>query len=190
MSYQNLCGEAGSNILLDCNNIPVNGTSDRLLLINRNDIDTAATTIAADGSISSLALKATKTAFQIDGIAGSINPDEEQVIQGGIPRYRHRVAFRPFKVDQATRNEIEKYAKGNCVAVLETLDNTYEIYGYNVGMKALLVTRNPNDAETNGNYVVTMASDDQRPLEPKLPRIYLNTDYATTTTELEALIAP
>lgn len=188
MSYQTLCGTIGANAAIDCSNIPNNGTADRLILINRNDIDTATTTIAADGSISSLALKATKNAYQIDGINNSIAPDSEQVLQGSVPRYRHRVQFRPFLVDQATKNEIEKMAKGSLVGIVETLDNEYIVYGYDVGMKATVVAQNPNDAETNGLFVVTLASDENRPLEPKLPINYENTDYATTTTELEALI--
>jgi hypothetical protein len=188
MSYFTLCGTIGNPIAIDCNNIPVNGTADRAIIMNRGDIDKTASTTGADGSVTSLVLKAAKTAYQIDGMNFSITPDMSLVRQGRVSRYSHQVEFIAFKVDQATKNELEAYANGRATAVIETLDETYEIYGWDVGMRAEEITRSPNDQETNGLFRCVLRTPEGQPAEPKLPRDYLKTDYDTTTTELVALL--
>lgn len=186
--YQNLCGEIGNNIAIDCNNIPVNGTADRAIVANRGDINYTASTVAADGTITSIVMKATKVAYQIDGLNFSINGDENLVRQGRVSRYTHEVEFLTFNVSQTTKNELEKYANGRAVAILESLDETYEVYGWDVGLRAEEITRNRNDQETNGLYRCVLRTPGDGAFEKKLPRVYLNTDYDTTTTEIEGLL--
>jgi hypothetical protein len=188
MSYLSVCGTIGASIAIDCDNIPVNGTADRAIVMNRGDVDFTTSTTAADGSVTSLALKATKTAFQIDGLNFSITPNMSLSRQGRVSRYVHEIEFLTFKVDQATKNELEAYANGRATVVLETLDETYEVYGWDVGMRAEEITRAPNDQETNGLFRCVLRTPEGQPGEKKLPRDYLNTDYDTTTTQLNGLL--
>jgi hypothetical protein len=189
MSYQNLCGAIGAGVALDCANIPVGGTSDRMIVFNLSDLDAAGTTYGANGEITSLALKSGSQAYQIDGLNQTIAPSVEMVRQGSVPRYNHSAQFRAFKVDQVTKEQLEKMASGRMGAVLESLGGKYEVYGLEVGLRAEEMTRNPNDQETNGLFVITLRTPENVPAEPRLPREYLNTDYATTTAELESLLS-
>jgi len=188
VSYTTICGTIAADVLIDCNDIPVNGSADRIILMNKADIDLSTTTIDAAGQITSLAMKATKEAFEITGQNQSITPEMSLVRQGSVSRYSHQVGFRAFKIDQATKNEIEKMANGQLVAICETLGNKYEVYGWDVGLRAEEITRNLNDVESNGLFSVVLRTPDNLPAEPKLPRSYLNTDYDTTTTQLEGLL--
>lgn len=188
MSYTTICGEMAASVQIDCANIPVGGSADRIFIINKADVDKAASTTDASGMVTSLALKATKTAFVITGQNQSIAPEHSLVRQGSVSRYSHQVGFRAFKIDQTTKNELEKLANGLFVLVTETLGDEYEIYGWDVGLRLEELTRILNDVESNGLFNGVLRTPDNLPAEPKLPRQYLNTDYATTTAEVEALL--
>ena len=85
-------------------------------------------------------------------------------------------------------------ALGKVVAVVENLDKTdeatFEVYGVDVGLEVMTLTRIAADLETGGSFSLNLMTPDDAGKEPKLPATWFITDYATTKAAVEALLTP
>ena len=181
------------NIIADCVDMPFAGLEANVRLINRNDIDYAATTFNADKTVcTSLVLKATKEAFTIVGFKKS-NDAGFKLIKKDMTNdgFEHELKGVAFNRKPDTLDQINKLCKGNkIVAIVEykhkgsTNTEAYMIYGINSGLELQEATHTAN--ANNGTISLRLASTKDEE-EPNVPCIFLDTDYATTKAAFEDL---
>ena len=156
----------------DCDNLPVGGTEARLILINTNDV--LAYTEDSDGNITDITLDAAATAYEFLGFRNDMKGIQETLTPDvGPTRLRHTVGLNIYELTQVQKNNIEKIARGNLVAILENRgknEDSHEVFGKGVGLQIVPgVIRNAH--ENGGLYVLSLASPDGEGLtEPKLPQ--------------------
>lgn len=186
------CGKILSDLMYDCSKPPITGIEQRIVLINRADIDKTATTIDSDNTtgkhvITNLALNTGATGYLITGINSkqiftsgwNINVAEDQPDD-----FTHMVTIRLFNCDEASASFVNNLASGaDLVAVVLKKNGCIEVYGYNSGLKISEGTNNSN--ENKGTSVITLSSLGVD-TEPKVPYLYLDTDEATSLDKFNA----
>ena len=163
----------------DCDDT-VTGLEGQLLLINRADIDRAGTVITG------------KTGYLVDyakesHISVSTKPE---ISDDDFNGHKHSVVLKIYGKGADDYDEIDKMVQGaSLVAVVQnkgkTLDNTFDVYGYFVGLEAT-----EGEGRTNGGvYTLTLGTpNNQR--EPKTALRWLETDYATTKAKFDKKLVP
>lgn len=156
----------------DCDNLPVGGTEARLILMNNSDILEIAEDV--DGNITGITLNPGATAFEFLGFRNDMKGTQEVLTPDvGPSRFKHGVGLNIYELTQLQKNNIEKIARGNLVAILENRgkdENAHEVFGKGVGLQIVPgVIRNAH--ENGGLYVLSLATPDGEGLtEPKLPQ--------------------
>ena len=169
---QRSCGAIDRGSSADCDNLPVGGTEARLILMNTEDI--VDYTVDADGNITDIELKDEATAYEFIGFRNDMKATQEAITPDiGPTRFKHGVGLNVYELTQLQKNNIEKLARGNVVAILENRgkdENSHEVFGKGVGMQIVPgVLRNAH--ENGGIYVLSLATPDGEGLtEPKLPQ--------------------
>ena len=177
------------DLLFDCDNRDLQGIETNLVLLNRNDIDFATSTV--DGTnpkiIDSLVLKSGKIGYTLQGIK-QLNSFLAEVVPNdqGLNRWRHNLNARVFNLTAAARQQIDLIADGaNLVAVLEkkwkgaAQAHAFIVLGWGTGLEIAEGSENSN--ENDGSFVMRLASSELA-LEGEGPKNYLDTDYATSST--------
>ena len=133
------------------------------------------------------------TGFLFQGSNTSVTPTANGVKKKYSFRFDHKIEFLVFNTGSATKKNLEALASGRVVAIIEHLnkisDSTFEIYGLDVGLILTVLTDDPNNADNEGAYAITIGSPDGFK-EPHMPATFYDTDYATTRARLEELTAP
>lgn len=197
------------SILIDCNNPPVAGTVDRLVLINKDDIQTITYDNAYDPDqtsnpttvVRNIALNSGAMAYVVEGRNNSI--EAQATIKKGryFDTFEHQVMFKIFSNSAYIKKQIEAMLqKGNLVAVVENNfrgangDAAFEVYGLTSGLEVTEGTRNVTDQDTQGGYALTLKTSEQQG-EPKLPVSLVATvqqvgddPYAATKTLVDGLL--
>jgi len=188
------CGGISADILIDCDNPPVGGTSDVLYLFN---LDGATFTYDTTGIlphkiVDGISLASGQTLFKVEGRNNSITAGVELVKGQYFDSYQHNVGFAAFDITPETKAQIEKMVQsGNLVAIVgnnnrsATGNTAFEIYGITNGLEVLTSVRNV--IENDGIYVLQLGSGELAK-EPHLQFSVFDTDYATTLAMLEALL--
>lgn len=192
MSLQNpKCAEELSlGIVLDCDNEPRAGVEQELVLVNVTDADSTAITYNAtnpDSLMTGFSCKTGKVGFLIDGIKNLIAPNTEaEYPEDKKNGFRHSVSFRVLDPSQEVRDQVNKMNSGALFhAFVErkwkgtNSKDAFLCYGIKYGLEATAIVENPN--ENNGAIIVTLTTPADV-LEPYLPHVLLDTDYATTQT--------
>ena len=82
-------------------------------------------------------------------------------------------------------------AMGKIVAIVQNLDtndeNLYEVYGLDAGMELITNVRDINDADSNGAFVLQLATNSEGSREGHMPRSWFKTTLAATITAVEVL---
>lgn len=177
----------------DCNT-PFGGTTGKVILINYDDIDRTALSIA-EGNVTALALKTGKKGVVFEGAGNNANIGSFSFSQGtyGGGTYIHTLELRDFKGGADAYNFLEGLKQNNVVAIVETKykgdDNksAFTIYGLETGMR---LSAHEGTTEFSDGVIstFTLASDENSP-EPMPPINLLKTDYTTTQTLINSLIA-
>ena len=175
----------------DCENPPIIGLEENAFIIPYEDIDRAATTFNSDKTaITSLAfvdgaLKIPVQAFKKFKDGGYEMKENADSPNGAT----HMFSFVSPKNTTDSKAFLNALMTGaRCVVVVERkwkgLNNVdaFEVLGYNVGMTGASTMKYYAD---NGSHVVTLKTpaDEQ---EPKVPYTFIDTDYATTKTEVDS----
>jgi energy-converting hydrogenase Eha subunit E len=116
----------------------------------------------------------------------------------GVPlkysfRYDHELDLIVFKVDGATKKELEALAQGLVVAVVEwkykgTGGNAaFEVYGREQGLKIIKLDRDSANNDTQGAYQIQLKTP-EGVHEGHLPATLFITDYSTTAALVAALL--
>lgn len=182
-------GVISANIDEDCDNPRVIGYEDTALIINRSDIDWAATTFDASNRriVDNIVLLTGKKPYVIfnprlsnpsfNGTQTSLNADNGN--------YTKTLQFYYKGIGgEAAKDVVEPLAKGEYVVILQRKDHSghgsFQIFGLQNGIYA---TEQVQD-ETTGYWLMTMAID-----EPFAETEFYKTDYAATKTLFDALVA-
>jgi len=166
------CGSIDRGSSADCDNLPIGGTEARLILFNTADI--SGYTEDADGNITNIIMIGAATGYEFIGFRNDMKATQEAITPDiGPTRFKHGVGLNIYELTQLQKNNIEKLARGNVVAIVENRGkdaNAHEVFGKGVGMQIVPgVLRNAH--ENGGLYVLSLATPDGEGLtEPKLPQ--------------------
>lgn len=185
-----------ADILFDCANPSVGGLETDVLLINADDINIATTTTDSTNKIklTNLALKATKTAFLLQGVK-QINGTSCELVKKefGPDKFKH--AFTGVILNPSAANKLQAThlsEGGKYVVVVEqkwkgaSNADAFQVYGLKSGLELMTLTY--NSKENDGTISFTLESTEGFE-EPTVPMTLLETDYATTKTAFDAKFA-
>lgn len=183
------CDQITIGAIYDCQNPLQGGAKSRLILVNLDDI--ASVTYNSTDVITAITLSTNKVAYLFEGFKNSlvkseemINPESKQSV------FRHKIDFTVFDISQAQKNNLQRMALGRFVAIVENTQrgsNSFEVYGVNAGLvMAPGVVRASN--ANNGAFKLSLQSAEGEE-EIKLPQTFLSTDYSTTLTAVNNLLA-
>jgi hypothetical protein len=187
-----ICNKISESIVYDCENRPLVGIEQRLVLINENDLDRAAITFGVfypNALMTKIALKPGKTGYEITGIKQIMNFTNslvsDEASEDGV---KHSITgIKINDPSEKIRNEINKYIGGSKVyAVLarkwKGQDNKYAFlfFGLHYGLSITEL----KDESVGGAMQISLSTPGSMK-EPYLPHIYRDTDYPTSLTAFE-----
>jgi len=189
------CYDLTKSITNDCDNPMVPGADAKIWVFPKNVWDNAAKTVDGTDSnlITGIVLASGETGIYIKGLNSSVEPSIELSVGTYGTTYIHSVTFKVFDNSNPVKAELEKLTKGKFVIVVQNNfkgagnDVTFEIYGYNSGLRALEGGRVVNDTDTLGGYSFTLSSEETA-TEPRMPFGCLDNDYDTTLTLLNSIV--
>lgn len=182
-------GNLTADILFDCVNAPIGGIEQNVILIKKEDIDVAATTIDASSRVlvTNLQLKPGKTGFMLTGVKQSNGKAWELVKKENAPdKFKHTfsgVIFNPSAVNKQQADSLSKGAK--YVAVIEQVwkgeesADAFEVLGLSSGLELMTMT---NNSRENDNMILFELASADGYEETTMPRTLLDGDYAATKT--------
>lgn len=168
---------------------PIKGVDGDAILINYNDIDFSGTTVSGS-TVSTLTLKSGSTGFKLSWYKelasgqAAFTPNSED-IDGFSQSFLARLAT--TTADNSER--AKELSQGRFVVVYESRfggvsgESKIKVLGLDTGLELSELTQNTN--ENSGSILFTLATKEGT-YEEHPYRIYLNTDYATSKTDLEA----
>ena len=175
-----------ADFLLNCDELPIGGLDGGIVLINRADVDYAASTLSVTNKIllSTLQLQPAKVGFKVPQVKRS-NAKLYSLVQkeNSFDKFTHGIRFTIFNPDAATKKNLQDMVGGRFVAVVEQTwkganqASAFEVLGFDVGLELTVV--NNDSAEADNAITVELATIDGFE-EPKVPLTYLDTDYATS----------
>lgn len=173
----------------DCNNQRVPGYEDIALIFNRSDIDWTAVTYDATNKriVKSIAMATGKTPFVVynprvnpapfNGTNSTFNSDNNRYDKT-VQCYYEGIG------GGAALTVVEPLKAGSYVMLLQRKDHrgdgSFQLVGFESGLKA---TAQVQDEET-GYWLMTMTTN-----EPSADVSFFDTDYATTKTAFDTLLA-
>lgn len=182
-------GNLTADILFDCANAPVGGIEQNVILINKNDIDTATTTTDASNRIvvTNLQLKAGKTGHLLSGVKQSNGKAWELVKKENAPdKFKHTFSGVIFNPSAANKQQADSLSKGaKYVVVIEQVwkgtdsEEAFEILGLSSGLELMTMT---NNSRENDNMILFELASADGYEETTMPRTLLDGDYAATKT--------
>lgn len=184
------------DIIFDCSNIPVAGIEKEILLINREDIDWAGTTIT-DNVITSLILKDSKKAFLLKALNDShFTLSSKPIIdKEGINGHKHSLGFRVYANDADAGKQIDALVQGaSLVAVVEnkakgtSQKSAFDVLGLQVGLEVSSDSGGRDYKANDGVYMLSFATPDGQK-EPRNVMKWLETDYQTTKEKFDNKLA-
>ncbi len=183
--------EISADILHNCDNPPVAGQRDRVIIIPRRIITDYTKNATYPNIIESISKQANKRAFEYVGTSKLIASDKGMIQDENGIRYRHRVPFTVYGNTPIIKQELEALAKENMgltVILQQNYKGTdgnakYEVFGFDVGLRPILM----EDVEGRNQYMLELASLDGYE-EPHLPYNYFNDTEAQSDTDIEALL--
>jgi len=197
-----ICGKLMQNMLYDCTNPIIGGVESVVYLFNRSDIVgyvrdtvnpqiindiTLATITPASGSTPAVYAKG----YSYEGYNTSVKPKTTFIKKDYSSRYDHSIDFVIFSKGSNVKAEIEKLGTNRVVAIIENIhksgDSAFEVFGTDLGLELTTLKSDPNDANSEGAYELTLTSPANFK-EPHMPATFFITDYATTKAALLAHI--
>lgn len=182
-------GNLTADILFDCANAPVGGIEQNVVLINKDDIDVANTTIDASNRIllTNLQLKAGKTGFLLTGVKQSSGKAWELVKKENAPdKFKHTFSGVIFNPSAANKQQADGLSKGaKYIAVVEQVwkgtdsSDAFEVLGMTSGLELMTMT---NSSKENDNMIMFELASSDGFEETTMPRTLLDVTYAATKT--------
>lgn len=189
-----ICGEISQSLLVDCETPLAGGVDTTMYIANKDDIESVTRDLYNPLLISAVTMKAGKKFFKYQGLKGTENsllPKDDFVRLKYSSGFDHSTTFSIFTIDPASKYEIEQLCKSVVTAIFqnnqrgEDGSSAFEIRGLDVGMEMESLTREPENADTQGAFNIVLKT--QKVKEPHLPASIFLTDYATTLALVEGL---
>lgn len=187
------CSQITAGVLIDCANPIISGAKDRLVLINRDQIDTLTRNNTNPQIIEAISLAGGSVGYVFEGRFNSVEPKQTMVKKRYARVYDHEVAFKVFSGVPLTKKQIELMAQGNLVAIVENNyqgasgEGAFEVYGLDTGLEVEALERVISDSETQGAYSVTLKTTEQNK-EGHLPATLFVTDYTASKAVVDGLL--
>ena len=187
----NLCARVSDDVVVDCDNIPVGGIEQRLILINVDDLTSAGITLDVTNPtslITGLELLPSKVGYEVQGIKQIMKyTNAAEIPEDSFNGMKHQlIGIKFFDNSEEARTQINKYLAGAKVfAVLERKwkgpDNKYAFLFFGMKFGLELAELVDNSDENDGTTMISLATPSGFK-EPYLPHIYRDTDYETSKT--------
>ena len=194
-----LCDNLNTGVSYNCDEKPVGGIEQRVWLFNIEDVDRTASVVNRDSTgnihnISNFSLVTGANLYAFEGI------DSLSVLYSGYTSEAtdyglymiHMVNIAIYNQCEESMVLLNKFLNGARVgAIVENkgkgADNecAYSILGYERGMTSQEIAYNSNE---NNGVVPLVLQSTSTSLERYTPYVYLETDYATTTTKIDSLV--
>lgn len=187
-------------ILKNCSNL-VQGIKDKAYFINYDDVDKDLCTFDPDNPLlmTQLVLKSISPpayAYCVEGFNFSNEHTVAMVKKTYQKVWDHNFIFRIFDNTPEDKLWIKEAAGSRFMVVIENNYNkdnlgrtVFEVLGWDFGLELNEITRNTNDEDTLGGWVLTAGCSDT--LKESLPPMtYFTTDIATTRLAIDSLVAP
>jgi len=182
-------GNLTADILFDCANAPVGGIEQNVVLINKDDIDVANTTIDATNRIllTNLQLKAGKSGYLLTGVKQSSGKAWELVKKENAPdKFKHTFSGVIFNPSAANKQQADSLSQGSrYIAIVEQVwkgtdsKEAFEVLGLTSGLELMTMT---NSSRENDNMIMFELSSADGFEETTMPRTLLDVSYAATKT--------
>lgn len=185
--------ELSGNLEFSCDDKPKGGLANgRAVIINYNDIDFGTSTVTG-ASITNLALKAGATGYKLSwykelaSASGAYAPNAED-----IDGFTHSFLARLATTSATNAERAKELSMGKFVVVYESnyqgVDQAeaFKVLGWESGLSLAEMTT--NTAENSSSILFTLSTKEGT-YEDYPYQIFLETDYATTATAVEALFA-
>lgn len=192
----NLCESIISrDITVDCDELVVRGLESDGVIINRNDIDFAATEFdsAAPNIIKTLALKSGKRGYEVAQMGNSPFTGTQSTLNVGTYHntWTHQLPIAVLANNpDVCEKVIDGLANGQFVAILRNKQKSdkgeYQIYGYAQGLVASEGTNEKYSEETDGGWLITL----QEVNAPKSALFFFDTNEETTAAKFASLTTP
>ena len=185
-----VCNELiAQSIAIDCDALVVRGLESDGLIINRSDIDFAAS-VVTDNIISSLVLKTGKTGYEViqQGSTPFTGTQTALVVGTNRNSWENTVALVVLGNSAGVNKDIiDPLGNGSFVVILKNKNKTdkakYQVYGWYQGLRASEITSEKYSEDTDGGWAVTLIEAQAL----KSAMFFFATDEATTDTAYEAL---
>lgn len=182
-------GKLTQDILFDCANAPVAGIEQNVVLINKDDIDVAATVTDAANRVllTNLQLKPGKTGYLLTGVKQANSKAWELVKKENAPdKFKHTFSGVIFNASAENKQQADNLAQGaKYIAVVEQVwkgtasAHAFEVLGLSSGLELMTMT---NNSRENDNMIMFELSSADGFEEPTMPKTLLDVDYAATKT--------
>ena len=194
MAYTSCAADIAANIAKDCANPLVSGFTGRGVLINLSDAPTFTISGTNPRIITAITLGAGIKVAVVDN-AALTQPFTGTAVQStdenGMVQYQKTAVINiPLRGAAVAKNIVEPLHSSalGFLLILEKKDKrgdgSYVVIGYEQGLKANADGVVRNEYENGGNVVATMST-----VENLFEYVLYDTDYATTKTAFEALVA-
>lgn len=174
-------------IVLDCSGKgSIGGLDRRVFITNTKDLENASYNTDAEGYVTAINFKAYGFLYEFVGqkLAHTYTSTIEKNT-GGSVNYPQTVVLKLFDPTPADRDVIEIMTASDLVVIVETNNRTFEIFGAENGLTVSESTKESGaEANADTSRSITLTGN-----ERELPRVFLDTDYATSLTTLESYVA-
>lgn len=179
-----------------CDDLIVRGLESDGLIINRSDIDFAATVFDAQNPniINSLVLKTGKKGYEVNQLGNTPFTGVQSTLEVGTYRntWTHAIPIVVLSnTPEVAHDIIDGLSNGTFVVILRNKfkgtngDAEYQVYGYTQGLVASEGTNDKYSEDTDGGWIITLQETGAR-----MSAMFLfNTDATTTAAAYEALKA-
>ena len=147
----------------DCENPMVKGAKADGLLINRKDITMSGVTYDSTNpfKVTALPLATGKTAYDV--IQGGKTPwtgTQQEMVEGTYQNtITNTVQFVILNQGETTADQVFALMNGEFVVVLQNNNNTYQVFGLEVGLHASAMVRELYNDDTLAGWLVTMTEE-------------------------------
>lgn len=185
-----------SAIAADCSNPQVGGLESDAVIINRADVDfdSCVRDSANPSIVSTLALKSGKTGFAVTQMGNTPFTGSNHAFVAGTYRNKFNKVSAFLVPDHSpacSKNIIDQLANGDFVVVVKNKyagsdsKAKYEILGYEAGLKATEMTRDPYSEDSDGGWLVTLTETGA----PTSGVFLYDTDASTTAAAYNSLLS-
>lgn len=185
-----VCNSISAGVVVDCDKPLVPGVETDILLANKQDVAGYTVDVSNPLLVTAITMKSGKQFYKFEGQNDSVEPLSRLVQTRYNDFFEHEARLKVFSNDEDDKLTVEKLIKGLVVALVKGKDGRWELYGKDIGLKAVEFERNPNNQDTGGAYDILLRTSPNSAREPHLPATFFDTDAATTELAIADLLQP